>query len=112
MSEIPKAPVPEGPALKGPILKSRKKAELQDIADALGLDSSGKNESLATRIHDALDANKKAWAEIPRFSGLYTFKSAPKSKNPKTSADKAAEDISEKAKKLKAATGYISLHIL
>jgi hypothetical protein len=112
MSEIPKAPVPEGPALKGPILKSRKKAELQDIADALGLDSSGKNESLATRIHAALDANKKAWAEIPRFSGLYTFKSAPKSKNPKTSADKAAEDISEKAKKPKAATGYISLHIL
>jgi hypothetical protein len=110
MSEIPKAPVPEGPALKGPILKSRKKAELQNIADALGLDSSGKNESLAT--HAALDANKKAWAEIPYFSGLYTFKSAPKSKNPKTSADKAAEDVSEKAKKPKAATGYISLHIL
>ncbi|KAJ7750008.1 hypothetical protein B0H16DRAFT_1844317, partial [Mycena metata] len=93
---------PRRPA--GPISKNRKKPELQEIAQALGLETTGTCEVLAARILPVVQANSEEWAKIPRFSGFYAYKRS-KSKSAKTSSDKAAEDLSEAAKPAKASTG-------
>ncbi|KAJ6462619.1 hypothetical protein C8R45DRAFT_940869 [Mycena sanguinolenta] len=106
MAETSQSPNIQGQPLKGPILKSRKKGELQEIAAALGLATTGTCENLANRIRPALDANSVAWSQVPRFAGLYTFKrSASASKNAKNSRDKATEDASEQLKPSKVSTG-------
>ncbi|KAJ6478931.1 hypothetical protein C8R45DRAFT_933706 [Mycena sanguinolenta] len=99
MAETSQSPNFQGLPLKGPILKSRKKNELQEIAAALGLATTGTCDNLVSRIRSALDANSAAWSQVPRFAGLYTFKrSASTSKNAKNSRDKATEDASEQLK--------------
>ncbi|KAJ7642555.1 hypothetical protein B0H17DRAFT_1216378 [Mycena rosella] len=102
MSESNKAPDSEHPPLNGRVHKGRKKSELQDIAEALGLDSTGVVETLVARIKPYLASQTATLSQVPRFSGLYTFKPTRKAtkKTEKTSADKAAEDDSEKAKSL------------
>ncbi|KAJ7675231.1 hypothetical protein B0H17DRAFT_1207861 [Mycena rosella] len=100
MSESHKAPNPQGPPLTGPVNKSRKKAELQDIAEALGLETSGVVDALQARIRPFLEANTATLSKVPQFAGLYSYKAdrKPSKKTVKTSADKAVEDDSEKAK--------------
>ncbi|KAJ7098822.1 hypothetical protein C8R44DRAFT_810688 [Mycena epipterygia] len=100
MSETPKALNPLGPAVTGPVAKSRKKADLQNIADALGLDTAGTIDVLVLRIRAYMDANTAVLNGMPRFTGLFTFKSAPKAakQDKKTSADKDAEDVAENLK--------------
>ncbi|KAJ7105225.1 hypothetical protein C8R44DRAFT_806823 [Mycena epipterygia] len=100
MSETPKALNPLGPAVTGPVAKSRKKADLQNIADALGLDTAGTFDVLVLRIRAYMDANTAVLNGMPCFMGLFTFKSAPKAakQDKKTSADKDAEDVAENLK--------------
>ncbi|KAJ7685828.1 hypothetical protein B0H17DRAFT_1137313 [Mycena rosella] len=100
MSESHKVPNPQGAPLTGPVNKSRKKAELQDIAEALGLETSGVVDALQARIRPFLEANTATLSKVPRFAGLYSYKAdrKPSKKTVKTSADKAVEDDFEKAK--------------
>ncbi|KAJ7668126.1 hypothetical protein B0H17DRAFT_1142589 [Mycena rosella] len=102
MSESNKAPDSEHPPLNGRVHKGHKKSELQDIAEALGLDSTGVVETLVARIKPYLASQTATLSQVPRFSGLYTFKPTRKAtkKTGKMSADKAAEDDSKKAKSL------------
>ncbi|KAJ7432739.1 hypothetical protein FB451DRAFT_1420346 [Mycena latifolia] len=100
MSESHHPPDPVERPLTGPVNKARKKSDLVEIAGALGLDTTGIVDVLLARITTHLAANTETLSALPRFAGLYSFKTARKApKKPvKTSADKAAEDDSEKAK--------------
>ncbi|KAJ7065099.1 hypothetical protein B0H15DRAFT_958560 [Mycena belliarum] len=98
MSEI--IHTPSLPLLKGPVNKSRKKADLQEIAQALGLDTSGLVGGLVGRIKAHLENNTATLGVDPRFVALYTYSTAHQGskRQDKTSADKSVEDNAEASK--------------
>jgi hypothetical protein len=96
--------------VKGPVTKSRRKDDLKAIALALGLSDVGIIPELVERINSYLASNPELAAD-PRFQGLFSYRNAAletsrKKENPKTSADKEAEDLFEQQKQVSTATGY------
>lgn len=98
MSDIPAT------FFSGPINKKRRRADLQAISAALGLPTDGKNETLADAIAAHIKQNEKVLSTDPRFQQLYKYGKGAASKTSsdvrKNSADKAAEDAVEQAKKI------------
>jgi hypothetical protein len=93
----------------GPISKSRRKADLIDIANGLGIANTGTIPELVSRIKEYLQAHQELTAD-PKFQKLFMYwpgaagskESESKGKN---SADKDAEDAAETAKPSVPATG-------
>ncbi|KAM5544419.1 hypothetical protein V8D89_002079 [Ganoderma adspersum] len=99
----------DGPALHRPINKSWKKANREEIAQALGLEYQKKTsaERLAKAIKAHLDKNPTLVNQA-RFQGLFAYQSNNTGGGGKvawTSADKAAEDAVEGEKPQKDPTG-------
>ncbi|KAF7797852.1 hypothetical protein EIP86_009058 [Pleurotus ostreatoroseus] len=96
---------------KGPISTRKRKAELQTIAEALGLDSTGTVILLVTRIKNYVKENNDRLSLDPRFQGLTTDAgyrpgaSGTTKATGKTSADKADEDQHESEKAVLPPTG-------
>ena len=102
----------DGPPLHGPINKSRKKADLEVIAAALGVKCGDKRtsaERLAKSINTHLKENPSL-ANEARFQGLFAYRpnnTGGGGKVSRTSVDKAAEDAAEGEKPVKDPTGYV-----
>ncbi|KAM5536888.1 hypothetical protein V8D89_009435 [Ganoderma adspersum] len=99
----------DSPVLHGPINKSQKKANLEEIAQALSLEYQKKTsaERLAKAIKAHFDKNPTL-ANQAHFQGLFAYRSnntGGGGKVARTSADKAAEDAVEGEKPQKDPTG-------
>jgi hypothetical protein len=93
----------------GPISKARRKADLVDIANGLGIENTGTILELVPRIREYLQAHQELSVD-PKFQKLFMYwpgaagsrESESKGKN---SADKVAEDAAENVKPSVPATG-------
>jgi hypothetical protein len=98
--------------LVGPVAKSRKKADLIEIATELGMENtSGTIPELVTRIQEHLRAHQELAAD-PKFQKLFMYrpgaaerKQADSKVTGKNSGDKEIEDAAEAAKLSAPATG-------
>lgn len=101
----------EPPRYVGPISTQRRKAALQEIAEALSIDSTGTVKELVARIRTHVKEHDAELSMDPRFQGLtsdggYRVGVGGRSKSTgKTSIEKAAEDAIENDKPQKAPTG-------
>ena len=99
--------------LSGPINSKRKKADLVEIADAVGVDSTGTVKDLVSRITTFIKEHSNEIAADARLQGLTSYRStvvsstAASKESGKTSADKAHEDAIEEAKANLAVTGSV-----
>lgn len=99
----------------GPISKSRRKVDLIDIANGLGIANTGTISELVPRIKEYLQAHQELAAD-PKFQKLVVYRPGAagskesKSKG-KNSAAKDAEDAAENAKPSIPVTGYVKLFI-
>lgn len=96
-------------SLVGPVNNKRKKADLVEIASALGLDPVGTVNELVGHIKKHLKGNEQLSTD-PQFQGLYVYRpgaagAAIPTKSTKNSADKSAEDVIEGEKPRGDATG-------
>jgi hypothetical protein len=101
--------------LIGPISTSRKKADLVDIATALGIEYTGTIRELVPRIQGHLKAHQELVTQS-QFQRLFMYrpaaaesKKADSRENGKSSTDKQAEDNAENSKPSAAATGYVKI---
>jgi hypothetical protein len=100
--------------LTGPINSSRKKQDLVDIAEALGMkNTSGTIKELVPRIQGYLKEHQELSSEA-KFQRLFMYRPAAASRTKgdrketgKTSADKTVEDVIENAKPVDPVTGYV-----
>lgn len=60
------------PSIYSGALQPKKKSELQEIAEALSLATTGTKDDIQTRIKEHLDAHDLS--ESPQFGGLYVGK--------------------------------------
>lgn len=63
-------------------LQAKKKAELQEIAQALNISNAGTREDLQQRIRKHLDDNSKEYEDDPTFTGLFGNRKRQKSLQP------------------------------
>ena len=96
--------------LWGPVTKTRVKADLVEIAEALKLDFDKKKDSreqLAKKINAHTKKNP-GLAHEWRFQGLFVYRKDKQmaSEGRKKSTDKEAEDVGEASKPLTAPTGF------
>ena len=103
--------MPPNTEFVGPIAKSRKKADLIDIANGLGIESAGTIPVLVSCIQEYLK-NHQELAADPKFQKLFMYqpgaaerKQAESKMTGKNSADKGAEDAVEAVKPSAPATG-------
>ena len=96
---------------RGPINASRRKAELQAIAEALNINSTGTVKDLVRRIKEHVKEHNDKLALDPRFQGLTTdagYRPSAEGTTKrvgKTSTDKATEDQHEEEKPVAPPTG-------
>ena len=95
----------------GPIAKSRKKADLINIANGLGIESTGTIPELVPCIQEYLKAHQELSAD-PKFQKLFMYrpgvaesKRAESKVTGRNSGVKAAEDATEATKPSTPATG-------
>ena len=98
--------------LTGPINNRRKKSDLEAIAHALEIDSTGTMKVLIPRIVAHLDKHPEL-AENIKFQGLFSYRpdSIPAEKKTKRSSDKAAEDELEAKVAAGKPTGYVTAFV-
>ena len=95
----------------GPVAKSRKKADLIDIANGLGIESTGTIPELVPRIQEYLKAHQELSAN-PKFQKLFMYRPGSAESKPaeskmtgRNSGVKAAEDAAEALKPSAPTTG-------
>ncbi|CAL1710819.1 unnamed protein product [Somion occarium] len=96
----------------GPINNKRKKAHLQAITLALGIDDNGKVLELVDRINRHIKEHHAHLSIDPRFQKLFVYRpdtvsstKADSKETGKTSADRTAEDLAEQQKAAQEPTG-------
>jgi len=99
-------------ALTGPINNRHKKSDLEDIAHALEIDSTGTMKVLIPHIITHLDKHPQL-AKNVKFQGLFSYcpDSIPTEKKTKKSSDKVAEDECKAKIAVGKPTGYVTAFI-